>query len=261
MNATLAHQQRRLAAAITGEGDGCFADAKVLLRPTPHGASPRLEVYRNAYRGRLTAALEENYPVLHRVLGDEAFRQLAAAFIAARPSRRPSIRWFGDELADFLLTVAERVPHPSLVDLARMEWALGSAFDAADLPCLHVEDLLATDAAAWPALRFAAHPAVSLLRLAWAVEPLWSALGCDAEAVTESPVALDHHLLVWRGRENTQWRSVADDEATLLSNCLGGQPFAELCAVAAGTEGDAAAACVAGYLRVWVEAGLLMRRD
>lgn len=258
MSTALARQQRQFAAAITEAGYA--SDAEVLLRPTPQGAAPRLDIYRNAYRGRLAAALEENYPVLHRVLGSAAFRDLAGAFIAAHPSRRPSIRWYGDELAGFLAADPEAVPHPALVDLARMEWALGCAFDAADAPSLHADELLAVSAEVWPTLRFVAHPAVRMLRLSWAVEPLWTALSRDAEASCDAPVALEHYLLVWRGADTTLWRSVADDEADLLMACLEGRPFAELCAsatLADMAEDDTAAARAAGYLRVWVDAGLL----
>ena len=74
------------------------------------GRCARLEIYQHAYRARLIDALVDNYPALHRALGDEAFEDLAAAYIAARPSRYRSIRWFGDGLADFVAEERERLP-------------------------------------------------------------------------------------------------------------------------------------------------------
>lgn len=255
MNGTLADRQRTFAAVITS--DQAVDAAQSLFRPTPQGGPPRLDIYRNAYRARLTGALRDNYPVLHRVLGDEAFDQLAADFIAARPSRQPSIRWFGAVLGDHLQESAEQLPHPALVDLARMEWALSTAFDAADATPLQVQDLLAIAPQDWPAMRFQPLPSLRLIALSWAVEPLWSALSADENATTDAPEALDHHLLVWRRDEQTQWRSVAPFEALLLDACIGGRNFADLCELALAESGDNAAAEVAGYLRVWVEAGLL----
>ena len=253
---SLATQQQQFAAAITKVSAGGTAALEPLLRKTPQGGAPRIDIYRNAFFARLTAALNENFPVLHRVLGDDAFGELAAAFIIARPSRTPSIRWFGAELPGFLEQRIDLVPHPSLIDLARMEWALCAAFDAADAACVEVANLLALDPAAWPTLGFLPHPSLRLVHLHWAVEPLWSALSADENAATEPPEALDHHLLIWRGETQTQWRSAADFEARILAACLAGQPFAALCELAADEVGDRAAAEVAGHLRAWVEAGL-----
>lgn len=255
MNTALREQQQWLAAAIVG-ADG-IPEFGGLLCKTPQGDAARIDIYRNAYRARLAAALKENFPVLHRVLGDDAFRELAEIFIAARPSREPSIRWFGAELPDFLAQHPDLAPHPALGDLSRMEWALSTAFDAADAARLEVSNLLAISPADWPTLRFTAHPSLQLVPLSWAVEPLWSALSADENAATEPPEPLDHHLLVWRGATQTHWRSVADIEAQLLAACIAGRPFAEMCALAADAVDARAAAEVAGYLRAWVEAGLL----
>lgn len=252
---TLAARQRQLATAITGEDiDG--PELEALLCKTPQGGKPRLDIYRNAFRARLIAALKENFPVLYRVLGDDAFADLGLAFIAARPSHTPSIRWFGMDLPEFLEHRADLVPHPSLADLARMEWALGTAFDAADAPVLAVSDLLTLSPEAWPSLGFVAHPTLRLVPLAWTVEPLWSALSVDENAETDAPEPAAHHLLVWRGEDRTHWRSVEAFEATMLLACIGGAPFAEMCELAAATAGERAAAESAAYLRTWIEAGL-----
>ena len=61
-----------------------------------------LDIYRNAYRVRLIEALNETYPVLHAVLGDDDFATLGEEFVAAHPSVHRSIRWYGSELSDFL---------------------------------------------------------------------------------------------------------------------------------------------------------------
>lgn len=252
MTTPLALQQQQLAAAIAGPG----SDVTSLLRNTPQGSKPRIDIYRHAYRARLTAALKENFPVLHRVLGDDDFQALADEFLGAHPAHEPSIRWFGAELPAFLAQRADLAPHPCLSDLAHMEWALGTAFDAADAPCLAVADLLALPPDDWPGLAFTPHPSVRLLQLIWAVEPLWSLLSADEHAAAPPPEPFAHHLLVWRGQTQTQWRSVTGVEEQLLAACLSGQAFAALCELAAAEVDAQAAATAAGFLRVWVEAGI-----
>lgn len=252
VNAALRCQQQAFAAAITAEG--AWAG---LLKPTGRGTPPLLHLYRHAYGARLTDALRDNYPVLHQVLGDEEFERVAAAFITARPSRRPSIRWFGAELGAFLAADPALLPHPALIDLVRMEWALGTAFDGPDAPVLQVGDLTQLATGDWPALRFHPHPTLALIHLDWAVEGLWSAVSSDPEGETQPPEALAHQLLVWRRDHQTQWRSVSEEETELLAACCAGKPFAELCDIALTRHGDQAAASVAAFLRVWVESGML----
>ncbi|MFO1337157.1 MAG: DNA-binding domain-containing protein [Burkholderiaceae bacterium] len=252
-NSALAAQQQAFAALLLADTP---APDTPLLRLL-NGQPPRLGVYHHAYRARLVAALRSNYPVLPRVLGDDNFDTLALAYLAEHPSHEPSIRWFGHALAAWLAAEPDRLPHPALADLAAMEWALGTSFDAADATPLAFADLAAQTPEAWPGLRFGAHPSVAVLPLQWAVEPIWQALTEDEDAATDEPAALAHHLLVWRQGLQTQWRSLAKDEASVLAACLAGEPFAALCALAAETQGDTAPAWVASALRRWVDDGLL----
>jgi hypothetical protein len=266
----LAEQQACLAAAITGvsladaraSGDAGSALAEsnpaLALIRGPEAAT-RLAVYHHAYRARLIEALRSNHPILHRVLGDDGFATLALAYLQAHPSNTPSIRWFGGDLVAFMSGKAppELLPHPSLIDLARMEWSLGLSFDSADAPWLTPEHLMAVAPEHWPQLRFEFHPSVALLALDWAIEPVWSALTADEGAQADAPEASAHELLIWRQQLDTRWRSVPADEAALLRACMAGECFAGLCERALAFAGDGAAAFAAGALRRWVEDGLL----
>jgi len=260
MNAadTLRAQQRALQHAIMS-GD----PAPGLLHAGADGAPPLLGVYRHAYRARLVAALGDNHSVLRRATGDEAFEALGAAYVQACPSVHPSIRWYGDRLAAFMDTREDLVPHPALADIARMDWALRDAFDAADAPVLAIEDLARFDAEQWAALRFVPHPAVRLVPLQWAIEAAWRALReYDPDSGAEEPTLAEpephaHLLLVWRRGLETQWRSLPDGEAALLQAALAGEPFGDLCERAAH-QGDAetAALTAATCLQQWLHDGL-----
>jgi len=262
--ADLLAQQRALAALIRAEVDVAddAADVAAWLRPL-RAAPPRLGIYRHAYRARLAEALRSNYPVLHRVLGDEDFGALAQAYLAAHPSQSPSIRWFGQALPAWIAARLEddpqALPHPALGDLVRMEWAIGTSFDAADAMPLARETLARLEPACWPALRFAPHPSVRLVALQWAVEPLWRALTDDPHAATTPPDARPHHLLVWREGLESRWRTLPEDESAALAGCLGGLRFDELGVLVAATTGEGEAATrLAGWLGAWVQAGLLV---
>jgi len=207
--------------------------------------------------------------VLARALGDEAFDALGRAYLDARPSRHPSIRWFGHELADFMATAGEElVPHPSLVDFARMDWALRGAFDAAEAPLLDPATLAALSPDDWAELVLHLQPSVQRVTLAHAIEPAWRVLrewdpesGDDQPELPE-PVPHEHVLLAWRQDLETRWRSLEPLEAALLDGVAAGLPFAQLCERAAEQLGDpeAAAPAVIGALQRWLADGLLQSR-
>ena len=256
---TLLEQQRQLRRLIVAGDD---ADGRALLRPRPD-REPLLRIYRHAYTARLIGALRDNFGVLPQVMGDEDFDALALAFVAAHPSRHPSLRWFGDRLPQFMSERDDLAPHPALIDLARMEWALRHAFDAADATPLSAADLAAVGAERWPSLVFEPVPSVQLLPMQWSVEPVWRALQSspdDGLATPEPPQAHEHALLVWRAGLDNRWRSLDTAQAALLRAMLDGCCFSDLCTLAAGQVGEAdAAATAVAALRGWLADGLLAR--
>lgn len=257
MSNTLQAQQQAFRRAVVAEPHTALFAAGTV--------EPRrgLEVYRHAYRSRLTEALAANYPALARAMGDESFAGLAQRYIDARPSRHASIRWFGDRLAAFCEECGDVLPHPALHDLVRLEWAICCAFDAADAPLAAADDLSKHAPDAWPRLRLRFHPSVSLLDLAWAVEPIWQALSRDIDEGVErevpEPQPNIHSIVVWRQQLTPKWRSLDSVEAACLGGALRGEGFAQWCALAAGRLGEAAAPTVVGWLRGWLADGLIAR--
>jgi Putative DNA-binding domain len=237
---------------LTGEDP---APALALLRPMG-GRAPQLGIYRHAYRARMTAALRDNHPVLHRALGDEAFDALAADYLAAHPSQRASIRWFGEHLAEFI-AASDRPHAAALADLACFEWTLGLVLDDADAPAIDPDMLRTLPPERWDALPLRLHPAARVLTLAWDVTPLWQALQADDQAQTTLPAARPHQVLVWRLGLARHWRIPDDDEAALLHALADGTDIGTLCQLAAFHHGDTAPARVAAHLHRWLADGVL----
>ncbi len=254
-------QQLAFAAAVADA-----APYDQLLTHNAGGQPPLMQAYRHAYVARLTEALGDNFEILLRAMGDESFAALAAAYIAAHPSTVPSIRWFGHRLAAFMAEQVEQdsglVPHPAFVDLARMDWALRDAFDAADAAPIGRHALAGVAPEDFATLRFTLHPSVRLQPLDWAIEAAWRVLrehdpaaGGDEPALP-APEAAPHLLLVWRRELQTVWRSLEADEAALLQALREGADFGALCEQA-GAFGDDPATRAAGLLARWLDEGLL----
>jgi hypothetical protein len=219
----------------------------------------RLAIYGGAYRSRLAEALAANFPALAVLLGESDFDTLAHAYIATHDSPYFSIRYYGDDLAQFLATHEDYTTAPVLAELARWEWAMTGVFDAADAAPLAPEALGRIAPAQWAQLRFGWHPSVTRLDLLWNVPQLWQALtdGTDRPQVelTAAPVP----WLLWREELTTYFRSLAATEAAVLDAARSGWPFGELCELLCEEVGsEQAPAQAATLLRGWIGAGLLI---
>lgn len=221
------------------------------------GITGHMEIYIHAYRGRLIQALKDNFPVLHRALGDDSFAGLASAYFNAEPSRNRSIRWLGDGLCAYIAGRPEIIPHPALLDIARMDWYMRAAFDAADAQCLLVDHLAAIPPQDWPTLTFRTVPSFRILDMQWGVEALWHALSDNEDAQTEPPEFSPHTMLIWRQDLQCRWRTVDATEHLALLWISEQKCFAEICdgLSAAGIEQPAQHA--AQLLQRWVHESVL----
>lgn len=216
-------------------------------------ADARLAIYHRAYRSRLRQALCEAYDKTWSFVGDEMFADLANSYIAAQPSTFSNLRWFG---GGFAAHAALALPdYPFIAELAALEWALGLAFDAADIAPLNAAAMSAVPPEAWGDLRFGLHPSVQVLDMRWNAVALWQALAAGAEPpeAEESPSMTS--WLVWRQDEQPHFRSLPPLEAQALRLMAEGSSFGEVCAAA----GDDGMLALAGYLQHWLAQGLLLK--
>lgn len=221
-----------------------------------------LAVYRDAYALRLIEALTTDFPGLLAMTGPAEFDLMARAYIAAHPSTHPSVRWFGRHLADFLAHTPPFAATPAAADMARFEWALGEAFDAADAEPLTFGQLAAAPPEAWESLRLSFVPSLRRLMLSHQAPQAFGRR--DAVAPGELDVPAEEGTvdwLIWRpaADADAQFRSMTTDEAAALDAMRSGARFPTMCAVLAEhmASPEAAAERAAGLLRVWLDAGLI----
>src|SRR5438094_9321092 len=117
-----------------------------------------------------------SYPILQKYLGNDSFAQLSHDYIDQYPSCYRSIRWYGDQLALFLSQHTDYREFPYFAELAEVEWAMTTVFDAADANPLSLADIAAIPPDAWENMCFQVHPATFRLTLKWNVISIWQAL-------------------------------------------------------------------------------------
>ena len=173
----LAGLQSWLQAAITtGQG----APASDHLRDGPSlPAAEGLAIYANAYLTRLIECLRADFPVVARVVGEDAFTALAVDYLRAQPPSHPSLSALGAGFPGHLdrtRVVDERGWGECLVALAEYERAIDEVFDGPGPeggPSLSAEDLSGLDPGDWAAARLVPNPALRLLRFGFPIDATW----------------------------------------------------------------------------------------
>ena len=239
-----------------------LAGDDTILREIPDG--PRetkanlLGVYRDAYVLRLIEVVAGDHELLRAYLGEDAFNEMSRAYIAAFPSEHPSARWFSRRVPEFLTSTEPYSQQQLLGELAALEKALNDAFDAPDAAVLATADLAAIPVQDWARLSFVCHPATARLDAATNVTEIWTALKAGETPPPSSVRDEPTRIIVWRLETNAMFREMPPEEAMMWAEAGKGMPFGALCEMLATYDDPAGAAGrAAGYLKSWLDAGLL----
>ena len=258
----LAELQSRMQDAVLGK-----TAADDLVASPPNGTrDDRLDVYRNAYRLRLTEFLAHDYEKLRTYLGDVRFSEMAQRYTAQHPSDQPNARWFSRHLPDFLGNSPHYRRSPEISELARLERALNDAFDGPDENVVTMNDLAAVDPDQFGNACFGIAATVRRFSVTTNVSSLWSCLKCDEIPPRPEDISKPLEIMVWRQGSGARFRILGDEEAMAIDSAREGVSFGVICEMMAAYEDpENAALRAAGYLRGWIEAeivsSILNRRE
>ena len=216
-------------------------------------AERQLAVYIHAYAARLKEALASDYPAVLMAIGEDAFEQLSQTYLKTHPSRYFSLRDFGARLASFIAGEPAYRELPWLAELARFEWALGQAFDAADSAIATIDDMAVIAPQGWPDLRFDIHPSLQRLDLRWNIAGMWASLTAEQPTPVTATETDATPWLVWREQLTTRFRSLPPDEQAALDCALAGGSFGEICEqLTTFVDADAVPLRAATLLKGWL---------
>lgn len=231
---------------------------KLIVSTEKVPAETRLAIYSNAYRFRLLEALASNYSVLSVYLGEEIFKKMAFDYIDQYPSHYRSIRWFGDQLANFLNNHHEYNEFPYLSELAQFEWSMTLVFDAADSAILQIEEIAHIPPESWINMRLRAHPSTHRINLSWNVVQIWEAIleGQSPPESVQNPSQIP--WILWRRDLINRFSSLTEDEAWAIDAVLKELTFGEICeGLCQWVEEQDAGMHAASLLKGWIQSGLL----
>ena len=239
---------------------------KLFLREIEEGGNitpeKRLYIYAYAYRSRLAEVLQEDFPVLHTMVGDEMFGKICNQYIDLFPSAHPSLRYFGKNMEEFLRTTNTYSDNSVIGEMAGFEWTFRDVFDAKDGKSVTIEDVAAIPPEAWTTLRIHLQPSFQMKQYKWNVPSVWSSVMKDPD----NPVRPEKypevaHCIQWKSDLACYFRSVENDEAGVLKLAQSSRSFPKICEFLIEFHGDQAPMHAASLFKGWVLEGLVSRLE
>ncbi len=129
--------------------------ARLIRTGTNLSALEGLELYHRQYWFRLLDSLEEDFPALRRLLGDERFWKALESYLISNPSRSYTLRHLGRAMASHVATQPEigNDERPWAVAVAALEYALMESAEAAAWPKPEPDDFFHSQLGLQPHVR------------------------------------------------------------------------------------------------------------
>lgn len=192
----------------------------------------RFAVYRNNVAVSLAEALATRFPVIRRLVGEAFFALMARVYAEADRPKSPVLAEWGEGFAAFLDGFPPLAAYPYLGDVARIEYARGRAFHAADARPVDPSILAAADP---DRVRLTLHPSVTLLALAHPAVSIWARNQPGGETLPLARAA-QTALILRDATFQVPVRSIGPGDAILLRSLLSDVPLSVAAAAARTVE-------------------------
>lgn len=192
---------------------------KGMVARHPEEVERRFAVYRNNVAVSLAEALAARFPVIRRLVGEVFFAPLARLYAETDRPKSPVLAEWGAGFAALLEGFPPLAAYPYLGDVARIEFARGRAFHAADARPVDPAVLAGADP---ERVRLMLHPSVTLLTLACPAVSIWARNQPGREDV---PLAAgpEFALILRDAGFQVPVRSVGQGDAAMLRAILSGE--------------------------------------
>lgn len=189
----------------------------------------RLSIYGDAYFLRIFEVLLLDFAAVSRALGEEDFRILAVEYLAANPSRSPSLSDVGEKFPAFAAAHRFLKRLPYLAELAALERAVVVSLLVDRLAPFDPAAIAALSPAAWMRAKITLDPTVQLFDFSWPVERLWRRREQPtAGGASRLRVARRQRLLLFRDDAWICLREISAPEFQTLAAFRDGATFGKI---------------------------------
>jgi hypothetical protein len=228
------HDLQAAFAAHIVEGDRADLIAAVSGDSIP--AAARLRVYRHHVFHSLAGTLSATFPTVQALVGEEFFRGLARAFVAAALPSQPVLVEYGASFSAFIDGYTPAVGLSYLADIARLDWALNVAFHSPTEPRLAARDLATIPAEQLPAKSVALAPGAAVIRSRYPIDRIWAASQNGTPDETVELTSGEACLLVLRHTDAAGFVALSAGEAGFLEALAAGRPLEDAAVAALSAE-------------------------
>jgi hypothetical protein len=170
--------------------------------------------------------------VVERLLGEEFFAGMARAYIDGDPPRSPVLLAYGEGFAAFLHDFEPVADLPYLPDVARVEWLVHRAYNAADHIPLDTRALSKIPAKSIGALRFRLSPSLGTITSAYPIYTIWRANTHDATVAHIGPDAGPECVLVIRADLDVELIRISPTAAAFIAALSRGETLSRAATIA-----------------------------
>ena len=185
-------------------------------------ATKRFNVYRNNVAVSLTEALAAGYPVVQKLVGDEFFMAMARIYVDQNVPRSPVMLHYGANFPEFIEAFEPARGLPFLADVARLEMAWRTAYNAADADAAGIDLLQSISPERLEDVTFSCHPSLQIISSGWPMASIWNAHQGDddpTEAMQQiAAQARRESVIVVRPVATVDVRLISDATAQFFSS-------------------------------------------
>lgn len=199
-------------------------------------AAARLRVYRHHVFHSLGVALAATFPTVQAVVGEAFFGAMARTFVAATLPTQPVLAEYGGDFPAFVETYPPARGLPYLGDVARLDWALNTAFHTSLAGRLGAADLAGIPVEQLPSMVLALAPGTALVRSAYPIDRIWVAAQPGASGDTIDLAAGSVGLLVLRRPDDAGFVALGEGDAAFVAAMAQGQTLEVAAGAAFGAD-------------------------
>lgn len=203
----------------------------------------------------LIEALEDGFPAVCRLLGEDYFRAVARVYAAQQPPVSPVMLEYGATFPDFLAGFEPLASLAYLPDVARIERAWLEAYHAAEATALDAAMLADIPMHRAGGIRFTFHPSLRIVRSTYPALTIWRMnVGEGVPQRIDLSLGREDALIV-RPEAEVEVHPMPSGAADLLQALAAGQPLAQAAEAFMSAQAEFE---LADHLAALLEGGLIV---
>lgn len=186
--------------------------------------------YRHSVVGGMIEAMQESYPVINKLLGDECFNGLTHEFIRNFPSLSPDLNEYGKQFSSFIENTPLLDSLPYLADVAKLEWVWQLLINGMNHSQGNISLLSSVNENKTENIVFNLAPHTSLLHSNYPIHKIWQSNQANNNSNEEINLNDGEvYLIVWRLELDMHIDLLTKHEFFLLSLIKKKKYFSDIC--------------------------------